>query len=146
MYLSKASIKQNFWTFLVVQWIRICLPLQGTQVQSLIREDCTCHWAARPMRHNCWALTLEPASCDYWARMLQLLKPVQSRACEFQVLSLCSRAHAQQLLKPVHPRARAPQQEKPLQREDCTAMKSSCRWLQLEKSPHKAMKTQGSQE
>ena len=27
---------------LVVQWLRICLPLQGTQVQYLIQEDSTC--------------------------------------------------------------------------------------------------------
>ena len=25
-------------TSLVVQWLRICLPMQGTQVQSLIQE------------------------------------------------------------------------------------------------------------
>ena len=24
--------------FLVVQWLRICLPMQGTRVQSLVRE------------------------------------------------------------------------------------------------------------
>ena len=28
---------------LVVQWIRIHLPVQGTQVQSLVREHPTCH-------------------------------------------------------------------------------------------------------
>ena len=27
---------------LVVQWLRICLPMQGTQVQSLVQEDSTC--------------------------------------------------------------------------------------------------------
>ena len=26
-------------TSLVVQWLRICLPIQGTQVQSLVGED-----------------------------------------------------------------------------------------------------------
>ena len=26
---------------LVVQWLRICLPVQGTQVQSLVQEDST---------------------------------------------------------------------------------------------------------
>ena len=39
-------------TFLVVQWLRICLPMQGTQVQSLVREDSTCHRAIKPMYHN----------------------------------------------------------------------------------------------
>ena len=27
---------------LVVQWLRICLPIQGTQVRSLVQEDSTC--------------------------------------------------------------------------------------------------------
>ena len=30
---------KNYRTSLVVQWIRICLPVQGTQVQSLDWED-----------------------------------------------------------------------------------------------------------
>ena len=31
---------------LVIQWMRVCLPVQGTWVQSLVWEDCTCccHW------------------------------------------------------------------------------------------------------
>ena len=37
---------------MVVQWIRILLPMQGTWVQSLVREDPTCHRAANPMKHN----------------------------------------------------------------------------------------------
>ena len=38
--------------------------MQGTQVQALVREDPTCRGATKPMRHN------------YWAYVLQLLKPV----------------------------------------------------------------------
>ena len=34
-------------TFLVVQWIRIHLPMQETQVQSLVWEDSTCHRATK---------------------------------------------------------------------------------------------------
>ena len=30
---------KNKRTFLVIQWLRICLPMQGTQVQSLVQED-----------------------------------------------------------------------------------------------------------
>ena len=30
---------KNFKTVLVAQWIRTCLPMQGTWVQSLILED-----------------------------------------------------------------------------------------------------------
>ena len=39
-------------TSLVTQWLRICLPMQGTLVQSLAREDPTCCGAAKPMCHN----------------------------------------------------------------------------------------------
>ena len=61
-----------FRTSLVVQWLRIHLPMQGTRVWALIREDPTCRGATKPVHHNFWS-------------------------------SL--------------PRARAPQQEKPLQWE-----------------------------
>ena len=40
------------WTSLLVQRLRICLPMQGTWVRSLIQEDPLCHGAAKPMRHN----------------------------------------------------------------------------------------------
>ena len=39
-------------TSLVVQWLRICLPMQGTWVRSLVQEDPTCRRAAKPMCHN----------------------------------------------------------------------------------------------
>ena len=39
-------------TSLVVQWLRIRLPMQGTQVQALVWEDPTRHGATKPMRHN----------------------------------------------------------------------------------------------
>ena len=67
---------------------RIRLPMQETWVQSLIWEDPTCHGAIKPMCHNYWACALEPESWKYWAHVLQLLKPE-------------------------HPRAHAPKQEKP---------------------------------
>ena len=37
---------------LVVQWLRIHLPMQGTRVRSLVQEDPTCRGATKPMRHN----------------------------------------------------------------------------------------------
>ena len=37
---------------LVVQWLRICLPMQGTQVRALVWEDPTCCGATNPVRHN----------------------------------------------------------------------------------------------
>ena len=69
---------------LVAQWLRIRLPMQGTRVRALVQEDPTCRGATKPVHHNYWACALEPASHNYWA-------------------------HVPQLLKPAHPRARAPQ-------------------------------------
>ena len=43
---------QCIGTSLVVQWLRIRLPMQATQVQALVWEDPTCHGATKPMRHN----------------------------------------------------------------------------------------------
>ena len=43
--------------------MRVCLPVQGTWVQSLVREDATCLRAATPVSHN------------YEVHMLQVLKP-----------------------------------------------------------------------
>ena len=40
------------WTSLVVQWLRICLPMQRTQVQPLVREDSTFHGATRLVCHK----------------------------------------------------------------------------------------------
>ena len=37
---------------LVVQWLRICLPMQGTRVRARVREDPTCRRATKPVRHN----------------------------------------------------------------------------------------------
>ena len=39
-------------TSLVIQWLRICLPVQGTWIQSLAQEDSTCLGATKPMCHN----------------------------------------------------------------------------------------------
>ena len=32
------QLKKDYGTSLVVQWIRICLPMQGIQVRSLVLE------------------------------------------------------------------------------------------------------------
>ena len=37
---------------LVAQWLRIRLPMQGTQIRSLVREDPTCRRATKPVGHN----------------------------------------------------------------------------------------------
>ena len=43
--MSSCSMLKNQYmrTSLVVQWVRIRLPMQGTRVQFLIWEDSTCH-------------------------------------------------------------------------------------------------------
>ena len=53
-------------TSLVVQWLRICLPMQGTQVPFLVREDPTCHVATKPVNHNYWTWCLEPVLYTQW--------------------------------------------------------------------------------
>ena len=40
---------------LVAQWLRICLPVQGTRVRALVWEDPTCRGVAGSMSHNYWA-------------------------------------------------------------------------------------------
>ena len=58
---------------LVGQYWRLHLPVQGTRVRSLVQEDPTCHGAAEPIHHNCWACALvpgaattEPVCRNYW--------------------------------------------------------------------------------
>ena len=87
--------KSQSRTSLVVQWLRIHLPVQGTWVRALVREDSTCWRATKPVYHNYWACALEPVSHNYWAHVPQLLKPTCSRAwcCNYW-------AHMLQLLKP----------------------------------------------
>ena len=65
---EKPNQKHHVGTSLVAQWIRICLPMQGTQVQSLAWEDFTCHGETEPVCRNYWAHALEPGSRNYWDR------------------------------------------------------------------------------
>ena len=60
----------DFWTSLVAQWIGICLPMQETQVLSLVWEDSTCYGATK----TCVPQPLSP----------------HSKAHEPQLLCLCS--------------------------------------------------------
>ncbi|KAJ8795140.1 hypothetical protein J1605_018486 [Eschrichtius robustus] len=39
-------------TSLVAQWLRICLPMQGTRVRALVQEDLTCRRATKCVHHN----------------------------------------------------------------------------------------------
>ena len=61
-------------TSLVVQWLRIHLPMQGTRVRALVWEDPTCRGATKPGRHKYWACALKSP----WATTTEARAP---RAC-----------------------------------------------------------------
>ena len=61
------SIISHLGTSLVVQWIRICLPMQETWVWSLVQEDSTCHGATMPVSHSYWPCAPRPRSHNYWS-------------------------------------------------------------------------------
>ena len=94
---GRGAAWEELWpgTSLVVQWLQIRLPTQGTRVRALVQEDTMCRGATKPVHHNYWACTLEPASHNYWGRVPQLLKP----ACLEPVLRN-KRSHCNE--KPVH--------------------------------------------
>ena len=46
------SKRHMLGTSLVAQWLRIHLPMQGTRVRALVREDPTCRGATKPVLHN----------------------------------------------------------------------------------------------
>ena len=50
-YMKKDAWIRQF-EILKIQWIRICVPVQRTQVQSLVWEDPICHGATKPVYHN----------------------------------------------------------------------------------------------
>ena len=56
---------QAVGTSLVAQWLRIRLPVQGTRVRALLRQDPTCRGATKLMHHNYRAYALEPSSHNY---------------------------------------------------------------------------------
>ena len=111
IYSETKQKNKTFRASLVAQWLRICLPMQGTRVRALAQEDPTCRRATKTMRHNYWACAQEPASHNYWAHVPQLLKP----------------AH----LEPVCSTTR----DATTMRSPRTTTKSSPRSAQLEKAP-----------
>ena len=54
---------------MVIQWLRICLPMQGTQVQSLAQDDPTCYKAHVPQLLSPFAAASE--ACIPRAHALQ---------------------------------------------------------------------------
>ena len=49
---KNSSLKMVSRASLVAQWLRVRLPMQGTQVRALVWEDPTCRGAAGPVSHN----------------------------------------------------------------------------------------------
>ena len=50
---QKMKNRTTIWgASLVAQWLRTCLPMQGTLVRALVWEDPTCRGAAGPVSHN----------------------------------------------------------------------------------------------
>ena len=79
----------------MAQWLRICLPMQGTRVRALVWEDPTCRGATNPC--------------------VPQLPSLRSRAREPQLLSLRAATTEARVHRACAPRARALQQEKPPQ-------------------------------
>ena len=94
-FINKTLIvkKTNDRTSLVTQCLRICLPMLGTRVRSLVWEDPTCRGATQ-------------------ARAPQLLS-LRSRARERQLLSPCVTTTEAACLEPVLHNKRSHRNEKP---------------------------------
>ena len=88
-------IKKIYRCSWVAQWLRVCLPMQGTQVRALVWEDPTWHRPTKPVCHNYWACAQDPVSHNYWAHVLQLLKSM----C-LETMLRNTRSHHNE--KPVH--------------------------------------------
>ena len=50
--MNLVTFKTIMGASLVVQWLRIHLPMQGTQVQSLVQEDSPCHRKTESIHHK----------------------------------------------------------------------------------------------
>ena len=74
---SSSYLKVMVGASLVAQWLRLRLPMQGTRVRALAREDPTCRGEARSVHNNYWAWALELMCHSCWARVPQLLKPMR---------------------------------------------------------------------
>ena len=106
LYPSRSILRAS----LVAQWLGIRLPMQGTWVRVLVREDPSCCRAAGPVSHNYWACALEPASHNYWARVPQLLEPVRLEPVLCNKRSHCNEkpAHHNEELPPLAATAEGP--------------------------------------
>ena len=78
--------------FPVAQPLQIHLPMQGTWVGSLVREDSTCHGATKPVCCHYWACTLEPVLCNKRGHCSEPMHHKKQQPCSMQL----EKAHVQQ--------------------------------------------------
>ena len=90
-----------FWTSLVAQWIKICLPMQQTRAPTLVQEDSMHHRAARLLCHSYWARSPEPVShsyepecCSYWSLTPRACASLQETAPQWEIHTLQWRSSA----------------------------------------------------
>ena len=65
----------------MAQWLGIHLPMQGTCVQALVREDPTCHGATKPVLLSLHSRAREPQLLSLRATTTEACTP---RACALQ--------------------------------------------------------------
>ena len=88
----KIKVNKKCRASLVVQWLRICLPMQGTWVQFLVWEDPTCCGAMKPMCQShwplllsLWAATITPACPGAHTLSLEKLSQQEARELQWRV-------------------------------------------------------------
>ena len=92
-YLCRVSYlaQKWLWDFPGGTVVKNRLPMQGTRVQALVREDRTCHGATKPVHHNYWAWAPEPASHNYWAHAPRARAPQQEKPPQWEARALWPR-------------------------------------------------------
>ena len=75
----KHAKEKRSWISLIAQWVRICLPMQGTRVQSCF-----------PGRSHTLRGPTEPSSHSSWASVLQLLQPACCEPAPVSARSPCN--------------------------------------------------------
>ena len=80
--------------------------MQGTLVQSLVREDLTSDGVTKSMCHNYWAHTVGPASCSYWDHMCRSQHSLQpmphSKRSHYTPCSPCPTAREATTMRSPH--------------------------------------------
>ena len=75
--MKSVTHNNTVWTSLVLQWLRVHLPMQGTWTRALVWEYPTCHGATPFLHHS------------QWAHVRRLWKPTHPRAMRPRKGSLC---------------------------------------------------------